>query len=279
MNPEQPNTPSEPSDPSVEIGEDMIKEWLAKLAPFRYQGDNPIILEENQRIEKTIINREIIFYRQVCQAIEQALEERPASKEEPLIILFDIDETLGKANYPKGVDGQTDWSKQCFIFRPALDSIWGYLKAKLDQQIVRIGTLSGRGKDNQLDQLKDPDVLEPIANIIDENLVNSASDFEYKKLSEADIQELISPNMLTKDQYGSPQWLSYADQGKMFALLQIARTNSHSSLVVVDDHAYPDLLNPINGYYGVSLGNGASFYMPDDWVTPNIAQSVDILKP
>jgi flagellar biosynthesis/type III secretory pathway chaperone len=220
---------------------------------FQYMEKREYEVEEITEAREKLLKREEQFFVRVLTAARMAEERSPGNA----IVLFDIDETIGTANFDEGKDLVTK-------LRPSLIP----LLEKFKTLNLEVGFLSSRGKESMDKQLGDENNLGPIKEYVNPNLVFSSRKYSSgdsrnfrDKLHEGSYEVIDVSLVEAEGEFGGPT--TNGEQQKIKALQEIKEQNPEKSFVVVDDINYPKFLNEKNGIFGVSLadGNGA-FYKP-----------------
>jgi hypothetical protein len=241
------------------INLDAIKDDIDQLSPYWASGYEPDELSVLEAVRSAMIAREEFFYTQVCEAIISCIANIHPSSDKPLVLLFDIDETIGRNIKKPSDSGQPE---SALVLRPALKYLLSWINEVKLQYPLRVGLLSSRNKLGMDQSFSDPDILLPIADSIDKSLVISTEQQLGSTLSNTAASNLLSPSSSKNEESDSLMNLDYSDYGdKLNTLNEIASQTAHSSIIVVDDLPYPAALDKARGYYGVPLESNGSFYL------------------
>ncbi len=222
---------------------------------------------EIQEIMENMLSRERSFLTRILLQIEHARTEHGEGRE--LIVLFDIDETIGAGEILEDNTVRT-------ILRPSLIPLLQTITA----QGAKIGFISTRSVEAMQKQLGEAQNLAPIRQYIDKNYIyspgrneSSISFRSYEELAAACKQKfggaigIIDDSRIGGEKDGDPDPDAYPDSGDLdkLAVLERARPDFEEKIiVVVDDIKYPKFLNNKNGFYGVPLqeGDEGRFFKP-----------------
>lgn len=243
-------------DPHTEF--DLLREdinhqldhiFAEEIQEMEIRGD----VEEIQEIKEKLQKREENFFLKVLLAVQKAVNSNPGK----VMILFDIDETIGVSNFSSNGSVVTK-------LRPSLIPLLKQLK-ELD---VEIGFLSSRSKEVMEEQLKDGQNLAPIGDYVDKELVFSSEQYDDSTDTEDELNKnfgsrnSIINNTLVQEKGGYEEFMT-GEKQKIYALRDIRNQYLEKSIIVVDDFGYPRFLNEENGIYGVSLDREEeAFYAP-----------------
>lgn len=215
-------------------------------------------LEEAEETTDKLIQREERFFIDVLTIAERAIQD--AQTENDIIILFDIDETIG-------VYYTTGENNTITKLRPSLFPLLNELKSKG----LKIGFISSRGREAMLEQLQKENNLAPINAYIDKNLVFSSRGYRTRSSDEfarilietfGGKKGILNDDLLrSANEYELPS--GNGDQQKITLLQEIKETNPDKKIIAIDDCDYPRFLNEQNGLYGVALThNNGIFHKP-----------------
>jgi hypothetical protein len=257
------------------MGELEPTEGQSKFDIFWQQNADNIIAqvkEKHHRFEELGMERlekERTFAQTVIERVEEAMG---TSEGQPIIVLFDIDHTIGAPGFASGL------SEEGTTLRPVLlPLLEQYLKPYIDQGKIKMGILSSRSKEALLDQLEDNKHLKPINNYIDREFVFSSRTYlkEMRTIHQKQITgfDFNGPEVTQKShgKAGSgllqdesaevvqPPVGSFDDLSKLDTLKDI-RDQISGNIVVFDDTRYAGYLNPTKGLYGADVTRFA-FYI------------------
>jgi len=210
-----------------------VETALRKYVKERYRAYDPEEQEENYR--EALAGEEALVKETLMKA-ERMLGERATQGR----ILFDVDNTLGRAAYDS--EGENIIG---FSFRPAALFLLRHLKEKFPS--LAIGFLTTRGRQGGvLDQLRQQDFLGPMSPYVDEREVYSTRDVperdsmdvegEYNYLTRhPDVdQAVLNPENF----YG----LTPGEISKLEILKNLHERAPAISTIVVDDQSFPQYL-------------------------------------
>ena len=212
---------------------------------------------KDERIER-MMAREKTFVTSVLSRVERAREERGGD----MVILFDINETIGSTKFVDGNNFHT-------LLRPSLMPMMEKLRA----MGIKIGFISNWGKEAMERQLQDTQDLESLREYITPKYIYSTRVGYEQDLPYRSVEELAQK---LKETFGGDLGVvddallgaegeypdSSGDYEKLFFLKKIQSELNGKTVIVVDDLDYPKYLDKKKGFYGVSLGGRGAFFKP-----------------
>lgn len=229
-----------------------IEEELLKALQVTFASD-PVYYTEDEKKEvfEERINAEKEFSRILLQSLSGLLE-----RNKKILMLFDVDETIGKAFYDK---------KNVFhtVIRPAFLLIMKRLQDLRTTGKVDVGLLTTRGELRK--QLEDPENLQPIKEIIHPDHLYSARGVTlgYDNENGCEVLEdrskessVLRTNILENEAF---QLRNSGTLKKLTLLQEIRVKNSGKLFLVVDDDRYPSFLDEEKGFIGIGLDRDTMF--------------------
>jgi len=255
-----------------------ITKMLADERIARFYDDEEM---KNEAREKLLKNEQY-FVEHILEALQQALNEK-----NKVILLFDVDDTIGKGfskNYLLEDKLPQEENKFITILRPSIEPLLKLIKQIDVNDRIEIGLCSNRGQEALLQQLKDPENLNPISKHINQNRIYSSRDFLLKHYDVGEIDHayfklsnelendydgnnikklfsnIISPQKIEQDEAGMVVHLANTGNSeKLVFYSDLKKQEENTGIVAVDDFVYPYYFDPNKGIYGVSLYQNGRF--------------------
>lgn len=228
-----------PSVPGQEDAErfwnSIVTEVSVALREYVNEGYTRYDAEEREEEYQKMLAGEEALVRDTLARVAECI-----GKEKPGRILFDIDETLGKARLA-GSDPGAD----TFLFRPCAVPLVRHIKEHFST--VAIGFLTTRGKEKGvIAQLREPSLLGPLEAYADESEVYSTRDApQHTPMNvEGEFEYLsrhpdVDPAMLDQENFYG---LMPGEISKLEILKQLHERTPDIPTVVIDDFSYPQYL-------------------------------------
>jgi len=199
--------------------------------------------EHADALDRLKVN-EKIFFTKVLGTVERAHRSY-----ENTAVLFDVDETIGRAPYR--ADG-----KRITILRPSVIPLMDILKNTYG---CKLGLFTSRGKLQE--QLEDPAHLATLEPYLDKELListrgsgSSIGSMEFSDALQVNFggeNGIVDDSLISPDPFQRPSLIG--DIEKLSHLRKIRAQLPEGAIVIVDDMQYPAILNESRGLYGVSL--------------------------
>lgn len=191
------------------------------------------------------VNRTVEKEEKFTTNIIEAFEKIKKNSQEK-IILFDIDETIGKI---KAIDERQNKT----VLRPSFELLLeNYFNKYLEKKELKIGFLSSRSKDSICNQLDDINHLVSIKKYVDKDYIYSTRDVKttddpenYDYRNNPAINPILYKDRLYELYPGDLQKLEYIKNN--------LPSLEGKSIMIVDDFKYTDVLNSDKKLYGVCV--------------------------
>lgn len=197
--------------------------WKIQSGRVRQELKN-LVDKEDKDDEEYLedVERQFENEREFCRIIYDKVQALTQESPKEIILLFDIDDTIGIVRGDK------------FIVRPSFGSFLEELKAKFPN--IRIGILSNRPLERLNEQISDPETAYSFAEVgkyFDKDLVYSSRGEKIYTLSSDTKKKLRA--LLPKIDFDEEERLSLGQMEKLHNYAKIADEHPKTQVMLVDD--------------------------------------------